>query len=191
MLLRGGHRWYGRTSGCRFQGSGGRLGVGRNLAVHTKVFHRRRLHIPPGSPVVQVLYLSEQVGVSPLPLHEFLRFAEQVCDPLCRDWVYALVFALTKSCLCRPGDRLSGEHRFRCARAPLFSPSSPWRWCHRCWGWHCSWWRRRWGFSQLLECRTMVKHPLYPLPSYHRRYGRNGVRFVCLSIRTADVEVST
>ena len=38
-----------------YQG-GGWLDVGRNLGVHAKVFHRRRLHIPPGSPVVQVLY---------------------------------------------------------------------------------------------------------------------------------------
>ena len=80
-----------------------RMGPG----VHTRVVHRHRLHISPGSSVVQVLYSSEQVGVSPLPLHEFLRFAEQVCDPLYRSWVWALVFALTKSCLCRRGGLLS------------------------------------------------------------------------------------
>ena len=132
MLLRGGFRWCGRMPGCRVPGSGGWLGVGRNLGVHTRVVRRRRLPIPPGSPVVQVLYLSEQVGVSPLPLHEFLLFAEKVCDPLYRSWVWALVFALTKSCLCRRGDLLSGEYRFRCALVPLLSRSSPWRWCPRC-----------------------------------------------------------
>ena len=110
---------------CLVPGSGGWVGVRRNLGVRTRVVSRRRLHIPPGSPVVQVLYLSEQVGVSLVPLHEFLRFAKQACDPLYRSWVWALVFALTKSCLCRRGGLLSGEYRFRCALVPLFSRSSP------------------------------------------------------------------
>ena len=112
-------------SGCRVPGSGEWLGVGWYLGVHTRVFHCRRLHIPPGSTFVQVLYLPEQVGVSPLLLHEFLRLAEQVCDPLYPGRVWALVFALTKGFLCRPSGRLSGEHRFRCAWAPLISHSSP------------------------------------------------------------------
>ena len=177
--------------GCRVPGSGGWLGVGRNLGVHTKVVYRGRLPIPPGSPVVQVLHHPEQVEVSLLPLHEFLRFAEQVCDPLYRSWVWALVFALAKSCLCRRGGLLSGEHSLRCALVPLFSRSSPWRWCRTCWGWHRSWWRRRWGLSRLLGCRRMVNHPLFPLASYHRRYGRGEAGYVCRPICIADVESST
>ena len=143
VLLRYDHRWCERMPRCRVPGSGEWLGVGWNLGVPTRVVHRRRLRVPPGSPVVQVLHLSEPVEVSPLPLHEFLRFAEQVCDPLYRRWVWALVFALTKSCLCRRGGLLSGEHRLRCSLVPFLSRSSPWRWCRTCWGWHRSWWRRR------------------------------------------------
>ena len=86
---------------------------------------------PPDSSVVQVSYPSEQVGVFPLPLHELLRFAEQVHDPLYLSWVWALAFALAESCLCRRRGLLSGKHGFRCALVPLFSRSSPWRWCHR------------------------------------------------------------
>ena len=100
--------------------------------------------------------------VFPLLLHEFLRFAEQVCDPLYHSWVWALVFALTKSCLCRCGGLLSGEHRIRCTLVFLFPRSSPWRRCCRCGGWHRSWWRRKWGLSRRLGCWRMVKHPLFP-----------------------------
>ena len=31
-----------------------------------------------------------------------------------------------------------------------------------CRGWHRSWWRCKWGLSQLLGCWRMVKHPLFP-----------------------------
>ena len=92
--------------------------------MHTRGVHRRRLPIPPGSSVIQVSYLSEQVGVSPLPLHEFLWFAEQVCNSLYHSWVWTLVFALTNSCLCRRGGLLRGEHRFRCALVLLLTSST-------------------------------------------------------------------
>ena len=110
--------------GCLVPGSGGWSGVGWNLEVHTRGVHRRRLPIPPGSSVIQVSYLSEQVGVSPLPLHEFLWFAEQVCNSLYHSWVWTLVFALTNSCLCRRGGLLRGEHRFRCALVLLLTSST-------------------------------------------------------------------
>ena len=44
-----------------------------------------------------------------LLLDEFLWFAEQACDPLHFGWVWASVFALTKSCVCRRGGHLGGE----------------------------------------------------------------------------------
>ena len=54
---------------------------------------------PLGSSVVKVSYLSQQVRVSPLPLHKFLRFTEQACDPLHHGWEWASMLALTKSCV--------------------------------------------------------------------------------------------
>ena len=85
-----------------------------------------------GSSVVQVSNLSQQVGIFPLPCHEFPRFAEQVRDPLYHCWVWALMFALAKGCVGRRRGLLSEEHRFRCALVPPLSYSSPWGWCHRC-----------------------------------------------------------
>ena len=49
----------------------------------------------------------------------------------------------------------------------------------RCWGWYLSWWRRRWELSRLLGCWRMVKHSLFPLPSYHQCYNRGEVRLRC------------
>ena len=62
-----------------------------------------------GSSAVKILYLSQQVRVFALLLHEFLRFAKQACDPLQHGWVWALVFVLTKGRVCRRGGHLGGE----------------------------------------------------------------------------------
>ena len=120
--------------------------------------------------------------VFPLLLHKFLRYVEQACNPLHHGWVWTSASALTKSCVCRCGGRLGGEHRVWCALVVIFPRSSPWRRCHRCWwGWHFSRWRRRQGWSRLLECWRMVwlKHSWFPLPNYHRRYDRGEVGLRC------------
>ena len=47
------------------------------------------------------------------------------------------------------------------------------------------------GVISSLECRRMMKYPLFPLPSYHQRYGWGVVGFVCRTICIAGVEGST
>ena len=120
--------------------------------------------------------------VFPLPLHTFLRFTEQTCDPLYNGWIWASVFALTKSCFCRRGSRLGGEHRVRCVLVLLVFRSSLRSRCPRCWrGWHLSCWCRRRGWSRLLECweNGLTEHSRFPFPSFHRRYDRSEVGLRC------------
>ena len=73
--------------GYRVPGNGEWLDVGWNLGCIPEKSIVLGYIFPSGSSVVQVFYLSEQVYVSRLPLHEFLQFAEKVCDPLYRGWV--------------------------------------------------------------------------------------------------------
>ena len=128
MLLQGGHKWCERMPRRQVPGSGEWLDVGWTWGCIPKESIVVGYILFSGSSAVQISNLSQQVGILPLPCHDFLRFSEQVRDPLYHRWVWTFVFALAKGCVSRRRGLLSGEHRFRCALVPSLSRSSPWRW---------------------------------------------------------------
>ena len=116
--------WYGQVLECQVPRSGGQPGVGWNLGggCVPEVPIIIDYGFPPGSSVVKVWHLFQQARVFILLLYEFLRFAEQVCDPLQHGRVWASVFALTKGRVYRRGRYLSSEHRVLCILVLLFPP---------------------------------------------------------------------